>query len=132
MKLIRLMRLKKERQKELKKLARIRSDLKNQVSAKEAQIIEIKKDIKLIELEVQEIKEKIEKLEAQQNQIKKVDEFNALTHEVSTLEKQRHAKELAASDLIDKQNVEEDLLKELQSSLAETDSNSRQLEEEIY
>ncbi len=132
MKMIRLIRLKKERQKELKKLGRIKDDLRGQVEGKEEEIMKIKSDIKLMELEVEEINEKIKKLESQQNAIKKVDEFNALTHEISGAEKQRHAKEQVLSDQYDRLAAEEDVLKSLQESLDQTIANSKELEEEIF
>lgn len=132
MKMIRLMRLKKERQKELKKLNRIKDDLRKQVGGKEDEIKGIKSEIKVMELEVEEINEKIKKLESQQNAIKKVDEFNALTHEISGAEKQRHAKEQLLSDQYDRLAGEEDVLQSLQESLDQTIANSKELEEEIY
>jgi len=132
MKMIRLMRLKMDRQKELKKLSKIKEDLNKQVVSKESDVLEIKKDIKLLELEVEEVKEKIKKLEDQQSAIKKVDEFNALTHEISSVEKQRHAKEQALSDLYDKLATEEDVLNELTESSEKTKENSKELEEEIH
>lgn len=132
MKMIRLMRLKNERLKELSNLNRIKGDLNVQVSAKAGDITEMKRQIKAMELEIEEVNEKIKKLETQQNNIKKVDEFNALTHEVSGAEKQRHAKEQILSDLYDKLAAQEDQLKNLQGSMDQTESNSKQLEEEIY
>lgn len=132
MKMIRLMRLKKERQKELGKLNKIKEDLQKQVARKEGEVLDLKKDIKLLELEILEVKDKIKKLEEQQGLIKKVDEFNALTQEISTIEKQRHAKEQALSDLFDKLAAEEDVLKNLQETSLQTQSNSKALEEEIF
>jgi len=132
MKIIRLMRLKKERQKELKKLNRIKDDLRSQVQSKEKDILKSKSDIKLMELEIQEVKDKIEKLDAQQSAIKKVDEFNALTQEISSAEKQRHAKEQMLSDMYDKLAADEEVLSSLQESLDQTIANSKDLEDEIY
>jgi len=132
MKMIRLMKLKLERQKELNNLNKIKSDLDEQLQIKKSDITDIKKDIKLMELEVEEINEKIKKLESQQSGIKKVEEFNALTHEISGAEKQRHAKEQVLSDMYDKLSHEEEILKNLQESVDETEKNSKELQEEIY
>ncbi len=132
MKIIRLMRLKKERQKELRKLNRIKDDLRGQVKAKEDEILQAKSGIKLMELEIQEVVNKIERLDAQQSSIKKVEEFNALTQEISTLEKQRHAKEQVLSDMMDRLAADEEVLGNLQESLDQTITNSKDLEEEIY
>ena len=131
MKMIRLMRLKNERIRELQNLHRIRKDVEKQVVIKEGEITEVKKGIKLLELEEKEVNEKIEHLEAQQSSIKKVDEFNALTQEISLMEKKRHAKELVLSDLYDKQAAEEEALGKLKETLEQAIGNSRALEEEI-
>ena len=132
MQMIRLMRLKKERQKELNNIAAIKKDLQRKVLLKENEIIEIKKTIRLDEGDVQEVVENLKKLEGQQGSIRKVEEFNALSHEISTLERERSAKELRLSDLIDKLAVEEDLVKSLKQSLEQTISSSKELEDEIH
>src|SRR5438105_4681396 len=98
-KMIRLMRLKRERELELERIRSLRNDLNQQVIAKDAEIIELKKQIRLSEVDVSEIKDKIKKLESQQNSVKKVEEFNALTQEISTLEREKAAKEARLSDL---------------------------------
>lgn len=132
MKMIRLMLLKITRQDELKKIHSIKTELQKQVDSKGGDILEVKKQIRLLELELEEVNGKIKQLESQQANIKKVDEFNALTHEISGSEKQRHAKEQILSDLYDKLAAEEDIQKNLQSSLEQTDMNSKSLEEEIF
>jgi predicted nucleic acid-binding Zn-ribbon protein len=101
------------------------------VTLKESEIIELKKQIRIGEGDVAEIKTKIGKLEAQQGSVKKVEEFNALTQEISGLEREKANKEQRLSDLYDKQVVEEDLLKNLKSTFDSTKTNSAQLEEEI-
>ncbi len=132
MQMIRLMRLKKERQKELSNIAAIKKDLQRKVLLKENEIIEIKKTIRLDEGDVQEVVDNLKKLESQQGSIRKVEEFNALSHEISGLEREKTAKELRLSDLIDKLAVEEDLLKGLKQSLDQTTVSSKELEEEIH
>lgn len=131
MKMIRLMRVKKERQKELENLNQIKANLARQVAIKEEQIFEIKKDIRTLETEVKESIETGKKLEARQSSIKKVEEFNALTHEMSAADKEKHAKEQRLSDLLDKLAGEEDFLKNLQNSQQETLEGSKALETEI-
>lgn len=132
MQMIRLMRLKKERQKELSNIESIKKDLQRKVLLKESEIIELKKTIRLDEGEVAEVVEKIKKLESQQGAIRKVEEFNALSQEISTFERERSAKEQRLSDLTDKLTGEEDLLKSLQESLSTTTQSSRELEDEIH
>lgn len=131
MQMIRLIRLKKERRKELDNLNKIRGDLDRQVKIKEGEILEFKKNTRLQEMELKETEANIKKLEGQQHAIKKVEEFNALTQEISQAEKERHGKEQRLSDLYDKLTEEEEILKNLQSTYTETVENSRALEQEI-
>jgi len=129
--MIRLMRLKRERLDELTRLQSLRDDLHHQVIGKEKELIELKKQIKLTEVESQEIQTKVQKLENQQNQVKKVEEFNALTHEIAGAEREKAAKEQRLSDLYDKQAQEEDLLNNLKETFDSTKHNSYGLEKEI-
>lgn len=131
MQMIQLMRLKKERQSELINLNAIKADLHKKASVKEGEIIELKKNIRLSEGEITQIQEKIKKFEAQQHSIKKVEEFNALSHEISQAEREKQAKEQRLSDFYDKLAAEEDLMKGLAESLASTEENSKVLEAEI-
>lgn len=129
--MIRLMRLKREREGELERIRSLRDDLHHQVILKENELIDLKKQIRLSEVDVQELTQKAQKLENQQNAVKKVEEFNALTHEIAALEREKAAKEQRLSDLYDKQAVEEDLLKNLKSTYDSTKTSSAQLEQEI-
>lgn len=129
--MIRLVRLKRERELELQRLCTLRDDLKAQVGNKENDIIELKKQGRLSEVELSELKGKISKLEGQQSSVKKVEEFNALTQEISSLERERATKEARLSDLIDRQAAEEDLLKSLKATFDSTKQNSQDLEKEI-
>lgn len=131
MQLIQLMRLKKERLKELENLNSIKENLQKQVNLKEAEISELRKNQRLYEGEVNDIIAKIKKLEGQQNAVKKLEEFNALTHEMSQAEKERAGKELRLSDLIDRLHAEEDALKSLSETLESTSESGKVLEGEI-
>lgn len=131
MQLIQLMRLKKERLRELENLKGIKGNLEKQIVIKETQIADLKINERLYEGEVADILAKIKKLEAQQNSVKKLEEFNALTHEMSQTEKERISKEQRLSDLIDHLNAEEDALKSLRETLETTCESSRVLEGEI-
>lgn len=131
MQMIQLMRLKKERQKELDNINGIKKGLMKQLAAKEIEIRELKTSIRLNEGELKEIQEKNKKLEAQQSTIKKVEEFNALSHEMAQTDRERSQKELILSDLYDKQAHEEELLKSIQENLETTTESSRILENEI-
>jgi len=129
--MIRLMRLKREREAELRRIHTLREDLNHQVLVKEGEVIDLKKQVKLFELDIQELKSKISKLESQQNSVKKVEEFNALTQEISGFEREKAAKEQKLSDLYDKIAIEEDLLKNLKSSYETSKTSSEQIEKEI-
>ncbi len=131
MKMLRLMRLKREREGELQHIETLRHDLKQQLDAKQLEITELSKNIQIHEHKILEIKEYIKKLESQQSSIKKVDEFNALTQEMSAAERERLATEQATSNLIDRRNMEEEILQKIKESLASSEESSLQLEKEI-
>ncbi len=130
-KMIRLMRVKREREIELNKLFVLKEDIKRQVSEKEKQIFELKKEIRLGETRIKEIQEKIVKLEAQQMAVKKMDEFNALTQEMTQTGREKTLLEQKLSDLVDKLATEEDLLINLKKNLTSTEENSATIEKEI-
>jgi uncharacterized protein len=131
MKMIQLMHLKRQRQKELDTINANKAYLRQRVANKEAEILEIKKLIRLAEGEHNEVLVKIKKLESQQNAIKKVDEYNAITHEISSADRERLAKEQRLSDFYDKLAAEEEGLKSLSESLESTVESSKLLESEI-
>lgn len=131
MEMIQLMRLKKERQKELNNIYGIKADLEGQVELKTAEITELKINIRMMEGDVSEVQAKIKKLEAQQNAVKKLEEFNALTQEMSHVDKERAGKEARLSDLLEKQNAEDEALKNLTQTLETTIESSKALEAEI-
>jgi predicted nucleic acid-binding Zn-ribbon protein len=126
-----LMRLKKDRQKELENINSVKGDLRKQAVLKEAEIIELKKEVRMGEGEVSDSAAKMKKLEAQQNAIKKVEEFNALSQEMSHVDRDRIAKEQRLSDMVDKLTAEEDLLKNINQTLDSTTESSKILENEI-
>ncbi len=131
MKMIQLMTLKRQRQKELDGINADKTSLQNRVTAQEERIHNLKKDIRLAEGEHAEVLAKIKKLEAQQSTIKKVEEFNALTHEAASADRERLNKEQRLSDLLDKLSTEDDSLKSLKEALSSTVSTSEIVEKEI-
>lgn len=132
MQMIQLVALKKERQREMQNVNTIKEDLRSECTTKEEEIANTKKEVRLTEGEIEEIAAKLKKFEEQQAAVKKVDEFNALSQEMSRAERGRVAKEQTASDLHDRLSAEEEVLKALRDSLKEADNNSKALEEEIY
>jgi predicted nucleic acid-binding Zn-ribbon protein len=131
MKMIQLIQVKKQRKKELDAINANKSTLEQRVSTKEAEILEMKKNIRLVEGEHAETLAKIKKLESQQANIRKVEEYNAITHEVSGAERERVNKEQRLSDLYDKLAAEEEALKGVNESLEATVESSKVLESEI-
>lgn len=131
MQLIQLNRLVKERLKELDNLKGIKANLEKQIMIKSAEVSDLKVSQRLYEGEVGDIVAKLKKLEAQQNSVKKLDEFNALTHEMSQSEKEKVNKEQKLSDLIDHLHAEEEALKSLNETLESTCEGGRVMEKEI-
>ncbi|OGN55260.1 MAG: hypothetical protein A3D96_06735 [Chlamydiae bacterium RIFCSPHIGHO2_12_FULL_44_59] len=131
MKMIRLMRLKKERLKELEHIDSLRRELKLQQKEKEQEIADLSQNIAAQEEKIIAIKDRIKKLEGKQSTVKKVDEFNALTQEMTSSERERSATEQITSDLIDKRNLEEEILDKIKQSLAQSEESSQNLENEI-
>lgn len=132
MQMIQLMDLKRARQRDLENIHDVKSDLESKSEAKEANILELKKNCRLMEGEIKEVVDKLKKLEIQQSSIKKVDEFNALSQEMSQTDREKAAKEQRLSDLLDQLAVEEDALKVLKQELASTKDSSKVIEAEIH
>jgi predicted nucleic acid-binding Zn-ribbon protein len=130
-KMIRLMRIKKERMKELDQIEALRKELYQQFKDKEQDIAEISKNIRTLEVKLSEVADKLKKLEAQQMAIKKVEEFNALTQEMTTTERERVSIEQKVADLIDRRTGEEELLEKIRQSMASSEQSSIALEKEI-
>lgn len=131
MKMIRLMRVKKERQKELLQIDALRKELREQLTDKEKEITDVSKNIQVLEEKIQEVNTKAKRLESQQSSIKKVDEFNALTQEITASERERISLEQKVSDLVDKRAAEEEFLEKIKESLKTSESSSIALEKEI-
>ncbi|NGX39461.1 MAG: Chromosome partition protein Smc [Chlamydiae bacterium] len=131
MKMIRLMRIKRERQKELKQIEDLRKELHEQLKDKKEEVEELNKQIRSLEGRISEITEKLKGLETRQTQIKKVEEFNALTQEMTAAEREKISIEKNVSDLVDKKVMEEELLEKIGESLKTSEASSLALEKEI-
>jgi uncharacterized protein len=131
MKMIRLMRVKRQRQKELGQIDALRAELHDQLKEKETEIAGLNNTISSFEAKIEEIKAKAKRLEQQQNNVKKVDEFNALTKEMTATERERIATEHQVSDLVDKRNAEEEILEKIKTSLESSEKSSSALQKEI-
>lgn len=131
MKMLRLMRVKKERLREIEQIENLRKELHQQLTEKENEIAELGKQSGAFEQKIQETAAKLKKLEAQQGAVKKVEEFNAITQEMTSLERERINTEQKLSDLVDKRNAEEELLTKIKESLQTSEASSVALETEI-
>lgn len=131
MKMLRLMRVKKERAKEIEQIEALRKELHQQTTEKEIEIAELGKQAQVFEQKIQEITSKMKKLESQQGSIKKVEEFNAITQEMTALERDRISTEQKVSDLVDKRVAGEELLNKIKETLQGSEINSLALEKEI-
>ena len=131
MKMIRLLRIRKQRLGELEQIDLLRKELHEQKAEKEKAIEELGKTSHNFEAKIQECAVKIKKLEAQQATTKKVDDFNAITQEMTTVEKERIGLEQKVSDLLDRKILEEEILTKIRESLASSASSSMNVEREL-
>ena len=130
-KMIRLMRLKKQRQDELKQIAQLKQELLEQLNNKQVEIATLSDECLLYERKIEEHKEKVKKLEGQQMTIKKIEEFNAITKEIAVLEREKGSFEQTLSNLVDRKAAEEEVYEKTKKSLEESDQSNKSLEEEI-
>jgi len=131
MKMLRLVRIRRERKKELKQIEDLRKDLHDQLKEKEVEVEKLTKEIAALEQKISEVAEKLKGLEERQGQIKKIEEFNALTQEMTGAERERIAIEQKVSDLVDQKNMEQELLEKIRDSLQTSEASSLALEKEI-
>ena len=131
MKMLRLMRIKKQRLEEISQIGSLRKELHLQLTEKEAGIETLGKQIQAYEQKIQDISTKMKHLESQQGSIKKVEEFNALTQESTALERERINVEQKVSDLVDKRVAEEEIFTKIKESLDASAASSLNLEKEI-
>ncbi|MDJ0651736.1 MAG: C4-type zinc ribbon domain-containing protein [Simkaniaceae bacterium] len=130
-KMIRLMRVKKQRQRELKQIESLRTELKEQLKLKEEEIKEIEPQVNGLEEKIQTLTDKYKKLESQQASVKKVEEFNALIQEMTTVEREKIALETQTSNILDRKSAEEEILEKIKENLAVSETNSLELEKDI-
>ncbi len=131
MKMLRLVRVKKERLKEIEQIEALRKELHQQTTEKENEITDLNKQTLSFEHKIQDIAIKMKKLEGQQGSIKEVKEFNAITQEMTALERERITTEQKMSDLVDKRVAAEELLNKIKETLQSSEINSLALENEI-
>lgn len=131
MKMLRLMEVKGKRQEELDGIRSLRKELQDQLFTKQDEVLELKKTVKLTESELRSVQDRRKELEEKQNVVKKVDEYNALSQELTRTDRERVATENKIEELNEQLAAEEEVLVNLQESLDSTTESSKALEEEI-
>ncbi len=131
MKMLRLIRVKKERKKELAQIAEIRKDFMQQLQEKEAEVCSLEKSLEEQDKRLLELEERLKKLDEKQNTIKKMEEFHALTQEMASVEREKVHVNQKISDLNDQKSAEQDLLENIKESHDLSERSSKQLEAEI-
>lgn len=130
-KMIRLLRLRRQRQKELDQVESLRKELRDQLTGKENEIASLNEQVNQFETKISELTDKIKRLETQQSSVKKLDEFNAITQEITSTEREKINLEQRVSNLVDKRVEEEEILEKIRESLSSSETSSVQIEEEI-
>lgn len=131
-KMIRLMRLKRQRLRELQQIEDLRTELRDQQVEKKQEVEKLTLQAADLEKKIEEVHAKIKELESKQSSVKKVEEFNALTKEMTTTERERIALEQQVSNLVDDRVAEEEILTKITESLEASATNSKELEKEIH
>lgn len=131
-KMIRLMRLKRQRQKELAQIEQLTAELRDQLGKKEAEIEEMNREINQLDEKIAELKEKIKEIEAKQSEVKKIDEFNALTQEMAIAGREKTSIDQNVAQLIEKKVTEEEILEKIKESLASSEASGKEIEGEIH
>lgn len=131
MQMLRLVRLKHERMKELKSLMGIRNDLNLQHKTKQEEVLGIKSSIRLHEIEIQEMQEKIRLAEKKQDSVKKVEEFNALAQEIATAEREKNHIQHKIVDEEERLTADEEVLEKVKQSLESAENNLKQVTTEV-
>ena len=130
-KMIRLMRMKRQRLQEIQEIESVGKELVEQKEIKEKEIQELQASVDGLEEKIAEQDSKIKELEAKQSSIKKVDEFNALTQEMTAAEREKIKLEQDASNFLDKKSTEEEILEKIKESILSSSESSQALRNEI-
>lgn len=130
-----LMRVKQKHKKEREDIDSLRKELHNHIGDREKEIDSLNKQIQAFEQKIQEIGEKVKKLEAHQSSVKKADEYQALTQEMASLERERLMTEQKASELTESRVKQEEAVQQaresLQASEAPTLTHIQEIEDKL-
>lgn len=131
MQMMRLMSLKNKLLKKLKQIKSLKQSLEDQKNKKEEQIDNLKKMIRVYEERVEEITARTKQLEAKQSSVKKVEEFNALSQEIASSEREKMDIENQVTQIVDQLVLEEEELAVICESLHSAEQDSQVTEAEI-
>lgn len=131
MKMIRLMNVKKQRRQELQNVHNELDTLQNKAAEKEEHIAETRKGLRILEAQISDVNARLEKAETKQNSIKKIEEFNAMTHEITSAQREKTRLEAQASEVTDKLVAEEESVQELKKELKRVQESSKELQKEL-
>lgn len=131
MKMVRLVKLKKDRHRELDQLTKTRDEIADRLSGKSEEIKEIKQLLRLSEREMQEVCEKIAHFESQQDVVKRVEEFNALAQEIAQKERERLQIQQRLTDSGEQLQSEEEIMQSLQDELRDAEDRVQAIKGEV-
>ncbi len=131
MKMVRLVKLKKDRHRELDQLTKTRDEITGRMTEKSEQITEIKQLLRISEREMQEVRQKIAHFESQQDIVKRVEEFNALAQEIAQGEREKLQIQQRLTDSGEKLQGEEESLQSLQDKLSDAEDRVLAIKGEV-
>ncbi|MEI6531801.1 MAG: C4-type zinc ribbon domain-containing protein [Chlamydiota bacterium] len=131
MKMIRLMNVKKQRRNELHNVQKELDDVVHKAAGKDEHIAATRKDLRILETQITDVNARIEKAEAKQNAIKKVEEFNAMTGEITSAQREKTRLESQASEVTDRLVAEEEGIQDLKKEVKRVQDTSKSLQKEL-
>ncbi len=131
MKMIRLMNIKKQRRNESYKVQQELDDVVHKTVGKDEHIALTRKDLRILEAQITDVNMRIEKAEAKQNSIKKVEEFNAITGEITSAQREKTRLESQASEVTDRLVTEEESIQDLKNEVKRVQETSKSLQKEL-
>lgn len=129
-KMIRLLRLRRGKEKELEQIQLLRQELRHQIEERETELSTLKEQAALLEKKIDAIKAHIKNLESQQAVTKKLDEFNTITKAIASSEKEKTSLEQELAHIEDRWS-QEDHLQKNRMTLEQATIHGKELEEEI-
>jgi len=105
--------------------------LKTQKGKKSEEIESIKAEIVSLEEQINTLQKRVKELDSRQAAIKKIEEFNALTQEMTAAEREKKMAEQKLSHLVDSRIYEEEVLQKIEKQLKTAAESSIEVASEI-